>query len=180
MFLPEFLEGMCRAIDKASPIPPNENPEEWSKEKRNAQPLINKIENIFPKLLKGITHPDFKVIREKFPMPEKDFATGLYNYNYDNPYYQGYIIKVNLQERANKRKGTRRNTRRATTRFENEIKNINKVYDEKKNDDDEEKKDKVEGDEDNKVNEEEKINNDGGEVVEFKDNEEADEKKPDE
>ena len=181
MFLPEFLEGMCRAIDKASPIPPNENPEEWSKEKRNAQPLINKIENIFPKLLKGITHPDFKVIREKFPMPEKDFATGLYNYNYDNPFYQGYIIKVNLQERANKRKGTRRNTRRATTRFENEIKNINKVDDEKKNDDDEEKKEnKVEGDEDNKANEGEKINNDGGEVLEFKDNEEADEKKPDE
>ena len=42
MFLPEFLEALCRTVDKASPIPPNENPEEWTKEKRVDQPLINK------------------------------------------------------------------------------------------------------------------------------------------
>ena len=43
MYLPEFLEALCRAIDKASPIPYGENNDDWSKEKRFNQPLI-KIE----------------------------------------------------------------------------------------------------------------------------------------
>ena len=93
MFFPEFLEALCRAVDKASPIPPDEQPEDWPKEKRIAQPLINKLENVIGRLIKLITHPDYKYLKEKFPMPQKDLATGLYIINYDSPFYQGFIIK---------------------------------------------------------------------------------------
>ena len=93
MFFPEFLEALCRAVDKASPIPPDEQPEDWPKEKRAAQPLVNKLENVIGRLIKLITHPDYKYLREKFPMPQKDLATGLYIVNYDSPFYQGFIIK---------------------------------------------------------------------------------------
>ena len=112
MYLPEFLEALCRAIDKASPIPYGENNDDWSKEKRFNQPLINKLENIIGKLVKLINHPDYKILKEKFPMPVKDMSTGLYVCNYDNPFYQGYIIKVNPGERSFKKKFTRKNTTR--------------------------------------------------------------------
>ena len=58
MLLPEFLEALCRAVDKASPIPPGEPKEDWPLEKRQAQPLVKKLENILPMLIKLITHPD--------------------------------------------------------------------------------------------------------------------------
>ena len=93
MFLPEFLEALCRTVDKASPIPPGENKEDWPLEKRQAQPLVKKLENILPVLIKLITHPDLKLLREKFPMPPKDLVTGLYIPNYDSPFYKDYIIK---------------------------------------------------------------------------------------
>ena len=93
MFLPEFLEALCRTVDKASPIPPGEAKEEWPLEKRQAQPLVKKLENILPVLIKLITHPDLKVLREKFPMPQKDLVTGLYVPNYDSPFYKDYYIK---------------------------------------------------------------------------------------
>lgn len=35
MFLPEFLEALCRAVDKASPIPPGDNKDEWPMEKKD-------------------------------------------------------------------------------------------------------------------------------------------------
>ena len=93
MFLPEFLEALCRTVDKASPIPPGEPKEEWPMEKRQAQPLVKKLENILPVLIKLITHPDLKLLREKFPMPPKDLVTGLYVPNYDSPFYKDYYIK---------------------------------------------------------------------------------------
>ena len=93
MFLPEFLEALCRAIDKASPIPPGDSKDEWPLEKRQAQPLVKKLENILPTLIKLITHPDLKILREKFPMPPKDLVTGLYTPNYESPFYKDYIIK---------------------------------------------------------------------------------------
>ena len=99
MFLPEFLEALCRAVDKASPIPPGENKEEWPMPRRQAQPLINKLENILPTLIKLITHPDLKNLKDKFPMPLKDLVTGLYTPNYENPFYQGYIIKPGLKKK---------------------------------------------------------------------------------
>lgn len=92
MFFPEFLEGLCRAIDKASPIPPDEQIEDWSKEARAKQPLVNKLENIMPRLIKLITHPEYKYLREKFPMPPKDPATGLYKINTESPFYLGFLI----------------------------------------------------------------------------------------
>ena len=93
MFLPEFLEALCRAIDKASPIPIGDSKDEWPMEKRQAQPLVKKLENILPTLIKLITHPDLKILREKFPMPPKDLVTGLYTPNYESPFYKDYIIK---------------------------------------------------------------------------------------
>ena len=106
MFLPEFLEALCRTVDKASPIPPGENKDEWPLEKRQAQPLVKKLENILPVLIKLITHPDLKLLREKFPMPPKDLVTGLYVPNYESPFYKDYIIKTD--QRAQRRGKTRR------------------------------------------------------------------------
>ena len=99
MLLPEFLEALSRAIDKASPMPPGENKEEWPLSRRQAQPLINKLENILPVLIKLITHPDYKTLKEKFPMPLKDLVTGLYIPHFDNPFYQGYIIKPGMRRK---------------------------------------------------------------------------------
>ena len=106
MFLPEFLEALCRTVDKASPIPPGENKDDWPMEKRQAQPLVKKLENILPILIKLITHPDLKLLREKFPMPPKDLVTGLYVPNYENPFYKDYIIKPG--QRTQKRNKTRK------------------------------------------------------------------------
>ena len=93
MMFPEFLEALSRAIDKASPFPLNENKEDWPFEKRQKQPLINKLENILPILIKLINDNDFKNLKEKFPIPSKDILTGLYVPNFENPFYLGYIIK---------------------------------------------------------------------------------------
>ena len=98
MLLPEFLEAICRVIDKYSPWPLSESKEEWPMDRRHAQPLVNKLENILPLLMKLITHPDYKVLRDKFPTPPKDISTGLYNPNYDSPFYQGYIIKTTAKD----------------------------------------------------------------------------------
>ena len=98
MFLPQFLEAICRVIDKVSPIPICENKEEWPLSKRIEQPLFNKLENILPTLIKLITHPDFKLLKEKFQIPKKDIITGLYTPNYDSPFYKGYLIKVEKKE----------------------------------------------------------------------------------
>ena len=117
MYLPEFLEALSRAVDKASPYPPGDPVEDWPKEKRAAQPLVNKLENIIGKLIKLITHPDYKNLKEKFPTPEKEPETGLYKLNYDNPFYQGYIIKINMRDA--KRKQTRKATQ---TKMKEEMK----------------------------------------------------------
>ena len=67
--------------------------DDWPLEKRQAQPLVKKPENILPILIKLITHLDLKLLREKFPMPPKDLVTGLYTPNYDSPFYKDYYIK---------------------------------------------------------------------------------------
>ena len=99
MLLPEFLEAICRAIDKANPFPLNENKEDWPLEKRQNQHLVSKLENVLPIIMKLITHPDFKTLRDKFPTPTKDLSTGLYVPDFENQFYQGYIIKVNKKEK---------------------------------------------------------------------------------
>jgi hypothetical protein len=110
MLLPEFLEALCRAVDKASPIPPGETKDDWPIQKRQAQPLVKKLENILPVLIKLITHPDLKNLRDKFPMPKKDLLTGLYIIDYENnSFYKDYIIKPG--QRSQKRNKTRKQTR---------------------------------------------------------------------
>ena len=98
MMLPEFLEALSRTIDRANPIPINDNKEDWPMEKRQAQPLVNKLENILPILIKLINGAEFKSLKEKFPMPLKDLATGLYIPNYENPFYLGYVIKPGVKK----------------------------------------------------------------------------------
>ena len=120
MLLPEFLEALCRSIDKASPIPPGESKDDWPFEKRKAQPLVKKLENILPLLIKSIKHPDLKLLREKFPMPKKDLITGLYIIDYENAFYKDYIIKPG--QRAQKRGKTRKETRAKTRKRGSQIK----------------------------------------------------------
>ena len=122
--LPEFLEALSRTIDRASPIPPNENKEEWPMEKRQGQLLINKLENVLPLLIKLIKGAEFKNLKEKFPMPLKDLITGLYVPNFENQFYLGYVIKPgvkkgNMRGRASISDGAGR--RRSTRLRSNEI-----------------------------------------------------------
>ena len=179
--LPEFLEALCRAIDKASPIPLDENKDDWPLEKRQAQPLINKLENILPLLIKLIKGPEFKNLKEKVPMPLKDLMTGLYVPNYDNPFYLGYVIKPgvkkgNMRGRASIsiNPGDPLTKRRSTRLISNDIiknkemvnndnvnnisNNINKV--------DEKPKESIE--QNNNINNNNTIANDKGEIVENK------------
>ena len=147
MFLPEFLEALCRSIDKASPIPIGDSKDEWPMEKRQAQPLVKKLENILPMLIKLITHPDLKLLREKFPMPPKDLVTGLYAPNYESPFYKDYIIKP----RPVVKKRTRREKIVAVDKKENDE---NKENEEKK---EEGKENNNEGGKENEKNNEEEI-----------------------
>ena len=98
MMLPEFLEALSRTIDRASPIPPGENKEDWPLEKRQSQLLINKLENVLPILIKLIKDSEYKNLKERFPMPLKDLATGLYIPNYENSFYVGYVIKPGVKK----------------------------------------------------------------------------------
>ena len=157
MSLPEFLEALCRAIDKASPYPPNESKEDWPLARRQKQPLINKLENILPTLMKLITNPDYKSLREKFPMPLKDLATGLYTPNFDSPFYQGYIIKP--ERRKERLRSNITSTKRIiVANNENATKELqNKVIDEEEKE--EEKNDK--GESLNKIEENKTEKNNG-------------------
>jgi len=159
MFLPEFLEALCRTVDKASPIPPGEPKEEWPLEKRQAQPLVKKLENILPVLIKLITHPDLKLLREKFPMPPKDLVTGLYVPNYDSPFYKDYYIKPGSRSpkpiRVKKEKAKKIVQNTENTGDNNEA--IEKKDEEKKKENDEENKEENK-EEEKKENKEENIN----------------------
>jgi len=169
MFLPEFLEALCRTVDKASPIPPGEPKEEWPMEKRQAQPLVKKLENILPVLIKLITHPDLKLLREKFPMPPKDLVTGLYVPNYDSPFYKDYYIKPGSRSpkpiRVKKVKAKKVVQNNDNPADNNE--NIEKKDEEKKEDNNMENKE--EGEDKKEIKEE--INNEALETAETHPNE---------
>ena len=174
MLLPEFLEALCRAVDKASPIPPGEPKEDWPLEKRQAQPLVKKLENILPMLIKLITHPDLKLLREKFPMPHKDLVTGLYVPNYESPFYKDYIIKPG--QRSQKRTKTRTTTRKQSisAAVDNTEKTGENIED---NDQTKEKKEEEINKEENKDNTiEEKIENKEENMGENYDKKEEDKK----
>ena len=162
MFLPEFLEALCRTVDKASPIPPGEPKEEWPLEKRQAQPLVKKLENILPVLIKLITHPDLKLLREKFPMPPKDLVTGLYVPNYDSPFYKDYYIKPGsrspkpIRVKKEKAKKVVQNTENTENNGDNN-EAIEKKDEEKNRENNEENKEENK-EEEKKENKEENIN----------------------
>ena len=94
MYFPEFHDAMCRAIDRASPVPQRDSSNnEWSYIKRTEQPLISKLENIIPILIRRITHPDYAVMKTKFVLPKKDPSTELYILDCEaNPFYASYPV----------------------------------------------------------------------------------------
>ena len=165
MFLPEFLEALCRAIDKASPFPPSENKEDWPMEKRIAQPLVNKLENILPVLIKLISHPDYKLLKDKFPIPSKDITTGLYVPNFDNQFYQGYKISTNKDNKDSDIKIDENNDEDSIKDNEENEKEEN----EKKNDKKEEEKE--EGNKDENKEEKKEKDDKGNEITNEKNNE---------
>ncbi len=70
--------------------------------KRFEQPLINRLENIINVILKGITHSDYKVIKEKFtPLFKIMLLIYMLLIMKIILFYQGYIIKNN--DKSNKR-----------------------------------------------------------------------------
>lgn len=85
MFFEEFIEGMCRVIDKLSPIPEADDPLDWSQQDKQDQHLSEKIVNILPKLTK-IIKEEYKQIREKFVYPKKD-DDGYYTYDLSSQFY---------------------------------------------------------------------------------------------
>lgn len=93
LLFPEFLEAICRVIDKASPYPPKQYQEAWPMSKRINQPLIKKLENSIDTLIKVITHPEFKIVKDKFIKPIKDQMTDLYMIDYSSNFYQGLELK---------------------------------------------------------------------------------------
>ena len=90
MLFPEFLEALCRFIDKLSPIPENEDPSKWNMARRQSQTLFNKLETMIPRLV-VLIRGKCKNVKDNFILPMKDKQTGLYIINYDNPFYQGKI-----------------------------------------------------------------------------------------
>ena len=163
MLLPEFLEALCRVIDKSSPYPLNENKEDWPLERRQKQPLIDKLENILPVLMKLITHPDYKILKDKFPIPTKDISTGLYVPNFESQFYKGYKIK------------TKGENNDLDIKFDEDNENSNE---ESENNSEESKKNGENKKEEEKEKEKEK--NDKGEIVETKGENEKNEKNNDE
>ena len=156
MFLPEFLEALCRVIDKASPYPLSENKEDWPLDKRQAQHLVSKLENILPILMKLITHPDYKVLKDKFPIPTKDISTGLYVPNFENQFYKGYKIKTKDE---NNDMDIKFDEGENNEESENSVSENNDNENNKKNENN-----------NNKVENKENDKNDKGEIVEKKDN----------
>ena len=90
MLFPEFLEAICRFIDKLSPIPVDEDSSKWNMSRRQSQPLLKKLETMIPRLI-VLIRGKCKNVREKFVLPIKDKDTGLYIINYENPFYKGKI-----------------------------------------------------------------------------------------
>ncbi len=93
MLLPEFIEAFCRIVDRFSPIPPEENTEDWTPQLRQDQHLSAKIENVMLNMIKLITHPDYKYLKDKFQIPQRDEESGLLKYDTMNQQYMGVIPK---------------------------------------------------------------------------------------
>ena len=91
MYFPEFIEALCRVVDRDSPGPIEENSEVWTLEKRRQQSLVCKLGNLKYVFIKLINNLEFKSLKDKFIIPNKDLSSGLYIIDYDNPFFNGYI-----------------------------------------------------------------------------------------
>ena len=94
MLFPEFLEALCRFIDKLSPIPNGQEKSKWDLNKRHNQTLLKKLETMLPFLIKLIKDK-FKNVRDKFVLPKKDKESGKYIINYENTFYRGKLPMKN-------------------------------------------------------------------------------------
>ena len=94
MLFPEFLEALCRFIDKLSPIPNGQEKSKWDLNKRHNQTLLKKLETMLPFLIKLIKDK-FKNVRDKFVLPKKDKESGKYIINYENTFYKGKLPMKN-------------------------------------------------------------------------------------
>ncbi len=92
LIFPEFLEAFSRVIDKLSPIPFGDKIENWTAQSRQEQHLSTKIENVIPILMKLITNPEFKSVKEKFPFLSRDEESGLIIYDNTHPLYSNRAL----------------------------------------------------------------------------------------
>jgi len=49
--------------------------------------LSQKLQNITHLVIKNILNPEFKLIREKLPLPNRESDTGLFTWDSGSPYY---------------------------------------------------------------------------------------------
>ena len=82
MLFPEFLEAICRFIDKLSPIPNGQEKTKWDINRRHNQTLLKKLETILPFLI-NLIKDKYKNVRDKFALPQKDKETGKYIIDYE-------------------------------------------------------------------------------------------------
>jgi hypothetical protein len=66
---------------------------------RQDQHLSQKLENIMPKFIKLISHPDYKYLKEKFVIPQKDEETELLKFDFTSPHYANVIPKAFMSKR---------------------------------------------------------------------------------
>lgn len=88
MYFDEFIEAICRVLDKLSPIPLEDDPEDWSQTSRQDQHLSQKLVNIMPIFHKNLKD-DHKMIRDKFVLPKKDEG-GYYTFDLASQFYANY------------------------------------------------------------------------------------------
>ena len=61
---------------------------------RQEQHLSAKLETVMPRLIKLITHSDYRYLKEKFVIPVRDEETELLKYDVNNPPYQAVWPKI--------------------------------------------------------------------------------------
>ncbi len=67
---------------------------EWTIQARQEQHLSIKLENIMYLLLPLISHSDYKYLRDKFVIPQRDEETELLKYEIFNPQYSAIWPKA--------------------------------------------------------------------------------------
>jgi hypothetical protein len=67
---------------------------------RQDQHLSQKLENVMPKFIKLISHPDYKYLKDKFVIPKKDEETELLKFDFASPHYANVIPKGFLSKKT--------------------------------------------------------------------------------